>query len=103
MVKSDDSLCEFSSEIINREFSGLINDLIAMTIESSPTCFLDAHNVPVDGTKQSFVAFDFNWGSFEIALEANLLSALRAGRFEAPRGHDVVSQGVSLPDRDHLC
>ena len=62
------SLHESALEAIESEFSGCINDIITSTIESDPARFLDAHNVCVDRAEQSFIAFDFNWEEFKLAL-----------------------------------
>jgi hypothetical protein len=97
------SLHESALEAIESEFSGCINDIITSTIESDPARFLDAHNVSVDRAEQSFIAFDFNWERFKLALESNLLAALRTGRLELPRGNDTLSHDASLPDHDSMC
>jgi hypothetical protein len=102
-ISPPDLTGKFSSHAIDSEFSGLIDDIIMSTIEGNPTRFFDAHNVPVDGAEQSFIAFDFNWPGFALALEANLLSALRAVRLEAPRGNDILCHDSALPDHGSMC
>ncbi len=84
------SFLETLGETFSRHLTSRLDDIVADVIERDPTRFLDAHHVPVGGTEQSFVAFDFDWTRFALALEDEICTACRAMGFEAPRWNDVA-------------
>jgi len=78
------SFLEEVSDTVTSELSSLIDDIVAILFEDDPTRFLKAHYVPVDGTNESLVTFEFD----AIMFDAEFRAALRARGFELPqRGH----------------
>lgn len=83
------SLFEGFPEVISCELSGLIDDVVAVCFERNPTRFLNAHHVPMVGTKQSLITFEFDREAFAVAFDFEFLAALRTRGFELPRGHNI--------------
>jgi len=67
---------------IEGEILSLIDDIVPVLFEREPTRFLKAHYIPVSGTEQSLVTFQFDGEAFNIAFDAEINSALRARGFE---------------------
>jgi hypothetical protein len=73
------------------ELSGLVDDVIAVLFERDPTRFLKTHYVPVDGTKESLVTFEFDREAFALAFDLEFRAAVRARGLELPRRDDVIA------------
>jgi hypothetical protein len=91
-----DLFLEGVPEAIARDFPRLLDDIVALLFERNPARFLKAHNVAVNGAKQTFITFEFDDAGFGLAFEAELRAALRTVGFELPRREDVVA-GHVLP------
>jgi hypothetical protein len=83
-------LLEGLPDDIARNLSGLVDDIIAIVLERELASFLKAHHVPVDGTEESVVAFEFDGPSFGVAFDAEFGSAMRTMGFEHPWRGDRV-------------
>ena len=82
------SLLETLPEKIASDVPSLVDDIIAVLFKSNPARFIKAHCVPVAGTEQSLVTFEFDALAFGVAFEAEYHAALRANGAELPRGND---------------
>jgi hypothetical protein len=81
-------------ETIVCEFPRLLDDIVAILFERNPARFFKAHNVPVNGAEQTFIAFEFDDSGFRLAFEAELRATLRAVGFELPWREGVVAGHV---------
>jgi len=77
-------------ETLAPNISSLVDNLVAVILERDPTRFIKAHYVPMVGTEQSLVAFEFDAAEFQIAFDAECLATLRAMAFESPRCDDGI-------------
>lgn len=77
------------------ELSSLVDDVIAIIFERDPTRFLKAHYVPVNGTNESLVAFEFDGEAFRFMFDLEFRAALRARGFELPRRSDASVSHVT--------
>ena len=89
------SLLEALPEKIAGDLPSLVDNVITVIFKSDPARFLKAHYIPVDGTEQSLVTFEFDAGMFEIAFDAEFRAALRTMGFELPQGHEIIAGHVS--------
>jgi hypothetical protein len=85
-----DSPCSFLPQIPH-DASRLIEDTIAVLFENDPARFLKTHYVPVHGTNQSLITFEFD----AVMFDAEFRSALRARGFELPERDISVSGHLS--------
>jgi hypothetical protein len=84
---ADLSLLEGVPQAVAGKLSSFVDDLVAVILERDPTRFIKAHYIPVVGAEQSLVTFELDWEAICLALDLELLPALRAMGLELPRGY----------------
>jgi hypothetical protein len=83
------SFLEQLPETIAPDFASLVDDVVAIIFERNPTRFLKAHYVPMDGTEQSFIAFEFDTLAFGIVFDTEYRVALGTMGAKLPRRNDI--------------
>jgi hypothetical protein len=56
----ENSLLEALPEKITRDLPSLVDNVIAVLFKSNPARFLKVHYIPMNGTEQSLVTFEFD-------------------------------------------
>lgn len=84
------SLLESVPEKIAGDVPSLVDYVVAVLFKNSPSRFLKAHYVPVSGTEQALVTFEFDAAAFSIAFDFEYRAALRAMGTELPKRNNGV-------------